>query len=677
MLGDFDDAVFGEGDARTRFFRRGDRYLVQTAGRDGRAALFEVPFVFGVEPLQQLLVRLPGGRLQAFPVAWDSRAEHEGGQRWFHLTPDDPPRPGDPFHWTGVYQTWNHQCASCHSTAVARGYDAATDTYETTWVEIDVGCQACHGGGAAHVAGARGEGPRTRLRRIQPERELDVCGPCHALRSELTADAVPGGPFFDHYDLALPTPPLYFADGRIREEVYVTGSFLQSRMHAAGVACGDCHEPHRGTLRRDGNALCLGCHGPAAPERFATAAPAGRDYDSAAHHGHAAGSAAAECVTCHMPERVYMGVDGRRDHAFRVPRPALDATTGAPSVCATCHADRAPGWAAEMIARWQGSTTGPEDADPASELAAASRPTLLRLAAGTRAPAIVRAAALERLVSLGGVPAERLAPLTRDPSPLVRTAAARAARAAASDGPVDPRPLLDPLLGDPVRAVRFEAARGLLAARAGAATHDVSARHDAVLAELVAVLENASDTPAALNRLGELAEARGQADPEDPYRAALRLDPGHEAAARHLARRHAARSDPAAAEAVLRDALSWNPQSAGLRFAHGLVLADLGREAEALAALEQAAAIAPERPRIQYNLGLLLQRRGALRRAEGAFLTGLRAAPDDADLIYALVAFHVNHGRRDDALRWARRLAEVRPGPDSERLVERLLEPER
>ena len=99
--------------------------------------------------------------MQALGIAWDARPEDKGGQRWFHLYPDQELEAGDPLHWTGIDQTWNFMCAECHSTELRKNYDAAANTYATTWAEINVACEACHGPGSTHVAW--GERQQSRL----------------------------------------------------------------------------------------------------------------------------------------------------------------------------------------------------------------------------------------------------------------------------------------------------------------------------------------------------------------------------------------------------------------------------------------------------------------------------------------------------------------------------------
>ena len=155
VLGDFVGAQLKHFGVTTRFFRDGDKFMARTDGPDGELHEYPIAYTFGVYPLQQYLIAFPGGRLQALGIAWDSRSKDDGGQHWFHLYPDQNLKPGDPLHWTGRDQTWNYQCADCHSTNLQKNYDLATNTYATGWTDIDVACEACHGPGSRHVAWAK------------------------------------------------------------------------------------------------------------------------------------------------------------------------------------------------------------------------------------------------------------------------------------------------------------------------------------------------------------------------------------------------------------------------------------------------------------------------------------------------------------------------------------------
>src|SRR5690554_6692196 len=330
---------------------------------DGALEEFEVLYTFGPDPMQQYLVDLGQGRQQALSIVWDTRPAEQGGQRWFHLYPDDEIGHGDPLHWTGAAQNWNFMCADCHVTDYRKGFDADKGSFSPAWSELGVGCEACHGPGSQHLAWAEGEHgladrgltvllderrgmhwlhelERVTARRSEPllsDREQQVCAQCHSLRSAVAEGYHAGLPLLDFYRPELLSDPLYFADGQQREEVFITGNFAQSRMHAAGVTCSDCHEPHSQALRAKGNALCGSCHLPS-------------NFDRPEHHQHPADSSGAQCVNCHMPERTYMVIDPRRDHGISIPRPDLGQALGIPDACSSCHSDRSADWAAQQVA---------------------------------------------------------------------------------------------------------------------------------------------------------------------------------------------------------------------------------------------------------------------------------------------------------------------------------------
>ena len=201
----------------------------------------------------------------------------------------------------------------------------------------------------------------------------------------------------DTFVPALLTENLYYPDGQILEEVYVYGSFIQSKMYHAGVRCSDCHNPH--TLRpvKAGNALCTQCHSKTPNPNFGTLMA--KDYTSNQHHFHGVNSSGAQCVNCHMPSKKYMVVDPRRDHSFRVPRPDLSVKLGIPNACNMCHKDKPFQWANDTVAAWYGPR---QPAPHFAEVITAGRngkaeavPKIIALATDTKQPAIIRATVLE------------------------------------------------------------------------------------------------------------------------------------------------------------------------------------------------------------------------------------------------------------------------------------------
>ena len=641
VLGDFADATFTHRGVTSRFFTRDGRFFVNTEGADGQFADFELTYTFGAEPLQQYLAPFPGGRLQGLTIAWDTRRKE-----WFHLYPDERIAPDDPLHWTGRYQTWNAMCAECHSTNLRKNYDVASDTYRTVWDALDVGCQACHGPGERHVAWARtgASGPAegaaaaglvVDLDDAEPETEIQACAGCHAHRQRISATDRHARPLLDDFLPSTLRDGLYFPDGQIRDEVYVWGSFAQSRMYRAGVRCSNCHDPHGLDLAAEGNAVCLQCHRETPVERFPTLRP--KRYDTPAHHFHEPGSSGAQCVSCHMPTRTYMRVDGRRDHGFRIPRPDLSVELGTPNACTGCHTDETDAWAADRAADWWGSPRSPHFAqvlaaarrgDPAAESG------LRTLAGDVNEPAIARATALEHLVQYGRPATQIAISAAADPDPLVRAAAA------ATLERVDPQvriAALAPLLDDSVRAVRIEAARALTSMPRAALDTRQAQRLDAALAELVDAEMASADLPGAHLNLGILRLRSG--DPgqaERDYRRALELDPGFTPARFNLANLLNLLGNNAEAETVLQEGIERAPEEGELHYSLGLVLAEEGRFEPAAASLARAAALLPDRSRVRYNLGLVLQRLGRPDEAEAALLEANTLNPRDPDVLAAL-----------------------------------------
>ena len=421
VLGDFNNAKFKHDDVESTFFKRDGKFMVRTDGPDGKLTDYPITYTFGVTPLQQYLIEFPGGRYQALSIAWDSRPKAEGGQRWFHLYPKEKMDHTDQLHWTGRYQNWNMECAECHSTNLKKGYDAASDSYKTTFNEINVACESCHGPASQHIEWAKqaqppysddDKGLAVKLQshwqeawkfpdsnalfahREQPAGDalMNTCWACHARRSTLVEGSLPGLPLEDTHHPALLTQPTYYADGQQRDEDYTWGSFRQSKMFQKGVTCMDCHEPHALKLRAEGNALCTRCHN---AEKF----------DTEQHHFHKQDSKGAQCMDCHAPEQNYMVIDGRHDHSFRLPRPDLSLSLGSPNACTQCHQKRKPEWAALALDKWYGKTWRNRPHYGTVLQAGATQgikalPALLELAQDSASPAIVRATALTLVSSL-------------------------------------------------------------------------------------------------------------------------------------------------------------------------------------------------------------------------------------------------------------------------------------
>ena len=500
---------------------------------------------------------------------------------------------------------------------------------------------------------------------------MEVCAACHSRRGELSAKPVPGQPHLDHYLPALLREGLYHADGQQLDEVFVVGSFRQSKMYRMGVSCTNCHDPHTAKLKLQGNALCLQCHDSQPNPAFPSAAGA---YDTPKHHHHAQGTPGAQCTACHMPAKNYMIVQPRPDHSMRIPRPDLSVTLGTPNACNQCHADQSAQWASDAVTTWYGTPKRPPHY---GEVFAAARrgqrdvaPRLAALAADAAQPAIVRATSLELLAGQPvGLDARVAA--TRDADAEVRAAAAASLEDAEPSLRV---PTLAPLLKDPVRAVRIAAARSLAALPHEQFDAPTRQAFDAALAEYVAAQRVALDMPGPNLNLGVLYARTGRdAEAEAAYRAALKIDPDFTPARANLAQFYAERSQLPQAEQVLREGLQRQPGIGELQYSLGLLLAEQQRLPEAADALDKAAKLLPQRARAHYNLGLARQQLGQPKPAEAALRKARELDPADPAVAYALAVLYAQQGRRADALREAEALQQLQPGdPQATQLLQRL-----
>ncbi len=681
VLGDFSGSKFKNFGGTSVFFRKGSKFLVRTDGPDGALHDYEIKFTFGVYPLQQYLIEMPGGRLQALGIAWDSRPTSQGGHRWFFLYPGQNITSKDPLHWTGIDQNWNYMCADCHSTDVRKNYNALTRTYSTTYSQIDVACEACHGPGSSHVVWARRQGDWRSLNseglpialderrkvnwNINPgsgevlrsaprrsEREIQMCARCHSRRGQIYEDYVHGQEVGDDYQVALLEPSLYFPDGQIKAEDYEYGSFIQSRMFHEGVTCSDCHEPHSLRLRTQGNALCAQCH---STER----------YDSPKHYFHKANSSGARCVNCHMPTRTYMVVDVRRDHSLRVPRPDQSEELDVPDACTNCHKDKSSRWALAAVEKWYGhKPIGYQRFAEALNAGVLGVPgaaqSLASLVADHEQPAMARATALSMLAEYSSSPADpAIKTGITDASALVR----RAAATALSNS--DPRLsalILAPLLNDPIRAVRIEAGEVLAGTPLNGLTPEVANDLNKAIDEYIACLEVNADRPESHMNLGLLYEKLGQLDKaENEFKSAISIDPMFAPAAVDLADLYRAQNKDQEGEHVLRDAIARMPLDASLQYALGLVMIREKHYVQALQLLASAAHKDPENARYNYVYAVALKDADRKSEAIGTLEASINLHPYDRDSLASLVNWLGRSGNSNKALVYAERLAQLEP----------------
>jgi len=695
---------------RSKMFRRGDRFFIITDNREGQLEEFPIKYTFGVRPLQQYLVEMPDGRIQCLAVAWDTER-----REWFHVYGAEAIPHDDQLHWTGPRQNWNYMCAECHTTDLQKNYDPADNSYHTTWLELGVGCEACHGPGSIHIELARSRSifwdRRYRyglvdLKSEDPRVEIETCAPCHARRELIYPGFQAGTKFLDHWMLQLlPRPAwledeVYYPDGQVLAEDYVYGSFIQSRMYHEQVRCTDCHDPHSARVKYKDNRLCGQCHLPTT-------------YDTPSHHHHPdPDKPGTLCVECHMPETTYMAADPRRDHSLRIPRPDLTVDLGIPNACNLCHHDPAKGetpeWAAHECRQWYGEPKGPEPFAYAFAAARQGKPQaeskLAAVAQRKDLSAMIRASAILELSQYRSGRAEAAAFLgLEDADGLVRAAAVRALGDAS---PEDLRRRVLPLVEDPLRAVRSEAARVVSRLPSTAFSAPQRRAFQRALKELLQCQEYLADQPGShlivgvirrnlvdeqLRQLEQSCQHDLRAAPqraeqitrryhqqvrrlvreaEEAYRTALRVDPQFVPARMNLALLVYEYGDKAEAERLYREAIRLAPDFAEAYYSLGLLLAEDPQRAEETAQVLLAAAQrAPDHPRIRYNTGLGLVRLERFKEAEEHLLAAYRAQPQSADFLYALADLYIKTRRWNKAAACLNQLIRLQPGHPQWRLL--------
>lgn len=694
VLGDFSGQALKHQGALTRFYKQGDHFWIETENAAGELQPFKVLYTFGFYPLQQYLVEFGKGRLQVPTVAWDARASKDGGQRWFSLYPSERVVPQDPLHWTGTYFNWNARCAECHSTNLQKNFDAVTDTYNTTWSEINVACEACHGPGADHVLAVQNSEPltgslwpvkNTTLWQMSEKHhtagnnlgekengakmsgQISVCGTCHSRRAQL-ADV--NSAYFNHeFEIQPITPPIYYADGQIREEDYVLGSFLQSRMYHQGVQCSNCHEPHSLTLKAQGNAVCAQCHKPSV-------------FDNSEHHFHPEGPGS-QCVNCHMPETTYMQVDPRRDHSLRIPRPDLSDTLGTPNACTQCHQDQTNQWAASSLAKFLSDKKGSTRLHFSDLLAQANvnsqerQTALLRIAGDEQWPGVVRAGAFSQLSnSPSQAVVEQSIGQLSHADPLIRRGALAVFERLSLGQRVEfLSDYLERLLSDDALAVRLEATRLLLGVSSESLTVAQQALFDQSVTAYADYLALQQDTPEGLLKQAEFLSAT-----QEPNKAlavlekAYRLEPNLPTVALNLADFYRAYGREEEAKVVLQKLLAFASNQSQAHFALGLLWVRQKSYQAAEEALAQAVAITPTELYWQMVFALALEKNGKLAQSISVLQAILTQDPNYIQALQLLVGYYQRTNQPQKAIEAAKRWQMLEPNnPEAGRVLHQLL----
>jgi len=614
VLGNFNNVTFNYNGLISTFFKKGEKFMVTTDNEKGKLQNYEIAYAFGVYPLQQYMVQFPKGKVQVLDIAWDSRSKNDGGQRWFHLHPDDNVTVGDVLHWTGPNLNWNFMCADCHSTNLRKNYDPKTKTFNTQYDNITLSCASCHGKGDDHLIWAKnpkgfaGKNRYGLLIDLKKNRwsidangkpkldgkidrtEVQMCAQCHSRRAQIAEGYHPGKKLQDHYIPSMLDENLYFSNGAIKDEVYEYGSFTQSKMYDAGVTCSDCHDVHslnRTTLNSN---VCSKCHQES-------------KYTSSSHTHHTQDAKNVNCITCHMPSRTYMGVDERNDHSFRLPRPDLSINSDNPNACNQCHTDKTAQWATDVMIDWYGKVpVGHQNyshALDALHTSDAKAPQLLYDVVMSNAPTIAKATVVEYL---GNYPSRQTYTTTlqmlRSKEPSTRL---QALKALESFPPQHRIKATFEMLDDPIRSVRIEAARQLSALPTGDLEATQRQKITSGIEEYRQTLLYNADRAESQSALGALYTNLGENQKAiEAYEEALRISP---------------RFIPAR-----------------LNYVH--FLQTTGNDAKGYAIIDDAIKLLPNEPMLHHTLGLWQVRNKEGDKALKSLQTAHNLDPNDAQFAY-------------------------------------------
>ena len=636
VKGDFNNTNFTGDGVSSHFFKKDGKFFINTEGDDGKNHDYEVKYTFGYKPLQQYLVEFPGGRMQVPRVSWDTKQK-----KWFNQYAGQKIPAHDWLHWTGNAQNWNTMCASCHSTNLQKNYNTDADSYHTTFSVINVSCESCHGAGKLHIDYVNGDdykqgnkiaGSYLALNKNSGQTaQIKTCAPCHARKSELSASIIESNELLDNFIPEIPTTEHFYADGQVNDEDYIYTSFLQSKMFRHGIKCSDCHNPHSTKLKLNvsSNQTCLQCHA--------------KKYDDSSHTFHSPGIVASECISCHMPAKLYMGNDLRHDHSFRVPRPDLSVKYGTPNACANCHNNRTAQWAADAVSKWYGPARKYHFADDlieGSKMDANSEAHLIKLISDTAVPNIIKATAANYL---GSIPTQKsLQTLISCLGNADAQTRYRALRSLDNFSPADWKTAVGPLLADKVRAVRIAAADLYTTIP----DQEVPAEYTQVYASARNELQNyllyqADFSVGNLMIADHYLKLKDFNNAEKFYLKGLKKDSMMNYARLNLSTVYNSLGKNDKALQELETAVKIDPKNERIYYNLALLHNELNDKPAAEKSFAKAVELKSNNPRLYYNYGLLLNEKRDFKAAAIILQKGIAISPSSPDLYYALTIVYM------------------------------------
>jgi len=681
VLGDFNNAVFVHNGFTNRMYKKNGEFYVHTLGPGGKPGDFQVAYTFGFRPLQQYLVPFDSGRLQCLQITWDTKRKC-----WYDLADSlhkgETIKPNDWLYWTNNGQNWNGMCAECHSTNLRKNYNPKTHVYHTTWSEINVSCEACHGPASEHLKWAR---LSKKEQKNYPDYALPVqtdgltadeligqCAYCHARRSSYADFVYPHKDIFNIMEPQLPVVPNYFVDGQIKEEDYVYSSFTQSRMYHEKVRCTNCHDVHSLKVKYNGdNRLCEQCHKKQVYDTFQHTHhkfPGEKGKPLVLNHGKRIISVGegSKCINCHMPGRYYMGVDFRRDHSIRIPRPDLSVKLGTPNACnSQCHTDKSPQWAASYAAKWYGNKHPHQFGETFAKVLNGDTTAgheLLHIIRDSMTTPIIRASAVMYLGQAGSsaVSQNMIRQELKDPNPMVRN---EAVKAFVPKNMQDLITTLTPLLRDTTRLVRLSATLRFSTVPLTMIDTAVRTIFQKDIQEYIKAMNYSADFAPSRHNLGILYSNLGKLQKaKENFKEALRIDNQFYPARVNLAMVYNQLKENGKAETLLKEVIHNHPELSDIYYSLGLLEAEIGNYEASAKYLKTAAEKMPDRPRIFLNLAKVLQYQKQIPEAEKAFRQAYRLAPEDAGYLSALIRFYLNTGQKSQAMHYLKNWIQLHPG---------------
>ncbi len=654
VKGDFNNASYTADGVTSHFFKKEGKFFINTEGDDGKNHDYSVKFIFGYKPLQQYLVEFPGGRMQVPRLSWDTKQK-----KWFNQYAGQKIAAHDWLHWTGNAQNWNTMCASCHSTNLQKNYNTDADSYSTTYSVINVSCESCHGAGKLHIDFVNGDDYKkgnkvagsylTLAKNSGQLAQINACAPCHARKSNISASEIASSEIMDNYIPEIPTTEHFYADGQVNDEDYIYTSFLQSKMFRHGIKCSNCHNPHSTKLIVGGNQTCLQCHA--------------KKYDEPTHTFHAAGVVASDCVSCHMPSKLFMGNDLRHDHSFRVPRPDLSMKYGTPNACTNCHNNRTAQWAADAVSKWYGSARKYHFADdliPGSKSDENSEVHLIKLLKDTAVPNIIKATAANYLGNIQTQNSlQALINLLSNTDAQTRYSALR------SLANFQPQSWLDavgPLLSDKVRAVRIAAAD----LYSTIPEQEIPQAYTPVFASARNELQNylfyqADFSVGNLMIADHYLQQKDYFNAEKFYLRGLKKDSLMNYGRLNLSSAYSAQGKNDLALQELETAVKIDPANDRVYYNLALLNNEQNNKAAAEKYFAKAVQLKSVNPRLYYNYGLFLNEGKRYTEAEIVLQKGLAINPADPQLYYVLTIVYIRSNNKVKAKQSATKLKQLDP----------------